>query len=59
MFVWFSMTSYQTYSVKQFEVPQDKTNKITFAPSNDLDQSGHLPSLIKVVRCEPEESLGP
>ena len=28
--------------------PHDKTNKMTFAPSEDSDQSGHPPSLIRV-----------
>ena len=31
-----------------FEPPHDKTNKITCAPSEDSDQPGHLPSLIRV-----------
>ena len=31
-----------------FEPPHDKTNKMTFAPSEDSDQPGHPPSLIGV-----------
>ena len=31
-----------------FEPPHDKTNKMACAPSKDLDQFGHPPSLIKV-----------
>ena len=30
------------------EPPRDKTNKMAFAPSEDSDQPGHLPSLIRV-----------
>ena len=30
------------------EPPHDKTNKMACAPSEDLDQPGHLPSLIRV-----------
>ena len=30
------------------EPPHDKTNKMTFAPSQDSDQPGHPPSLIRV-----------
>ena len=33
---------------KHFEPPHDKTNKITFVPSEDSDQPGHPPSLIRV-----------
>ena len=31
-----------------FESPYDKTNKMACAPSEDSDQPGHLPSLIRV-----------
>ena len=31
--------------------PLDKTNKMTCAPSEDSDQPGHLPSLIRVFAC--------
>ena len=31
-----------------FEPPHDKTNKMTFVPSEDSDQPGHPPSLIRV-----------
>ena len=31
-----------------FELPHDKTNKMACAPSEDSDQPGHLPSLIRV-----------
>ena len=31
-----------------FEPPQDKTSKMACAPSEDSDQPGHLPSLIRV-----------
>ena len=29
---------------KHFEPPHDKTNKMTFVPSEDSDQPGHPPS---------------
>ena len=32
----------------EYEPPQNKTNKTTFAPSEDSDQPGHQPGLIKV-----------
>ena len=38
--------------------PQDKTNEMTFATSEDSDQPGHPPSLIR-VRCPHEGTLGP
>ena len=31
-----------------FESPHDKTNKMTCAPSGDLDQPGHPPRLISL-----------
>ena len=31
-----------------FEPPHDKTNKMACAPSEDSDQPGHPPSLIRV-----------
>ena len=30
------------------ELPHDKTNKMAYAPSEDSDQPGHQPSLIRV-----------
>ena len=50
--------------LNQTEIPNideprhDKTNKMACAPSEDLDQPGHPPSLIS-LRCQHEESLGP
>ena len=32
----------------KFEPPHDKTNKMTFAPSEDSDEPGHPPSLNRV-----------
>ena len=34
--------------LKAFEPPHDKTNKVACAPSEDSDQPGHPPSLIRV-----------
>ena len=44
---------------KPFEPPHDKTNKVTFMPSEDSDQPGHLPSLIIVFAVRSVGSLGP
>ena len=41
-----------------FEAPHDKTNKMSYAPSEDSDLPGHLPGLIS-LRCPHEETLGP
>ena len=37
-------------TTKQFKIepPRDKTNKMVCAPSEDSDQPGHPPSLIRV-----------
>ena len=39
--------------------PHDKTNKMAFAPSQDSDQPGHPPSLIRIfaVRMKKAEVL--
>ena len=44
---------------KQFEPPLDKTNKMTFVLSEDSDQPGHPPSLIRVFAVRSVGSLGP
>ena len=33
---------------KHFEPPHDKINKMTFMPSEDSDQPGHPPMLIRI-----------
>ena len=35
-------------SCKTYEPPHDKNNKMTFSPSEDSDQPGHPPSLMRV-----------
>ena len=46
--------------ISAYKPPHDKTNKMAFAPSEDSDQPGHLPSLISMrLRCPHEDSLGP
>ena len=42
---------------KHFEPPHDETNKTTFAPSEDSDQPGHAPSLIRVFAVRSMGSL--
>ena len=37
----------------------DKTNKMTCAPSEDFDQPGHLPSLIRASLVHSMDSQGP
>ena len=44
---------------KHFEPPHDKPNKMTFVPSEDSDQHGHQPSLIRVFAVRSMGSLGP
>ena len=44
---------------KHFEPPHDKTNKMTFEPSENSDQPGHPPSLIRVFVVRSVGSLGP
>ena len=36
-------------NIRTFEPPHDKTNKMACVPSEDSDQPGHPPSLIRVV----------
>ena len=38
------------------EPPQDKTNKMACAPSEDSDQPGHSPSLIRVFAVRMEKA---
>ena len=44
------LASFYTYfkQVEEFEPHRDKTNKMACAPSEDSDQPGHPPSLIRV-----------
>ena len=46
---WFSVDFTVTDVIQcRFESPHDKINKMVCAPSEDSDQSGHSPSLIRV-----------
>ena len=38
------------------EPPHDKTNKMTFAPSEDSDQPGHPPNLIRSFSVRSNDS---
>ena len=54
-----SETAFRTFLLHGsllYELPYDQTNKMTSAPSEDSDQPGHPPSLIRVFA---EETLGP
>ena len=44
---------------KHFEPPHDKIKKMAFAHSEDLDQPGYPPSLIRVFAVRSVGSLGP
>ena len=44
---------------KHFEPLHDKISKMTFVPSEDADQPGHPPSLIRVFAVRSLGSLGP
>ena len=44
---------------KHLEPPHNKTNKMTFVPSEDSDPPGHPPSLIRVLAVRSMGSLGP
>ena len=41
---------------KENEPPHDKTNKMTFAPSEDSDHPGHPPSLIRGFTVRSNDS---
>ena len=47
--MWFisEATSEDKDALSECEPPYDKTNKMTVAPSEDSDQPGHPPSLIR------------
>ena len=49
----------QMRMVSSKEPAHDKTNKITCAASEDSDQPGHMPSLVKVFTSRSVGSLGP
>ena len=44
------------WNVPIFEPPHDKTNKIARAPSEDSDQPGHPPSLIRVFAVRTKKA---
>ena len=48
--MWFisEATSENKDALSECEPPHDKTNKMAFVPSEDSDQPGHPPSLIRV-----------
>ena len=52
-------SAYADSRKEHFEPPHDKTNKTTFVPSEDSDQPGHPPSLIRVFAVRSMGSLGP
>ena len=42
---------YMYYMLSKYEPQHDKTNNMVCAPSEDSDQPGHPPSLIRVLAC--------
>ena len=48
--MWFisEATTEDKDALSECEPPHDKSNKMAFVPSEDLDQPGHPPSLIRI-----------
>ena len=51
-----TMASTLPYLLKLIEPPRDKTNKMACAPSEDSDQPGHPPSLIRVFAARMKKA---
>ena len=49
----------QSPIIKFYEPRHDKTSKIACTPSEDSDQAGHPPSLIRVFACAQWVAKGP
>ena len=47
-----------SWMFKLTELPHDKTNKMACAPSEDSDQPGHPPSLIRVFTARMKKAWG-
>ena len=47
------------YSKMSYEPLHDKTNKMAYAPSEDSDQPGHPPSLIRVFAVRMKKGWDP
>ena len=45
--------------ISSFEPPHDKTNKMTFAPSEDSESAWASAQSDQSLRCPHEETLGP
>ena len=54
-----SLSFVHQFCNKIIELPHDKTNKMICAPSEDSDQPGHSPSLIRVFAVCSVGSWGP
>ena len=52
----FTETSENFGKMRRNEPHRDKTNKMACAPSEDLDQPGHLPSLIRVFTVRMKQA---
>ena len=59
--MWFisEVISEDKKAFSECEPPHDKTNKMAFAPSEDSDQPGHPPNLIRVLAVRSMGSWGP
>ena len=59
--MWFisEATSKDKDTLSECEPPHDKTNKTAFVPSEDSDQPGHSPRLIRVFVVRSMGSWGP
>ena len=51
------MLPYDDFFLNSYELQQDKTNKMTCVPSEDSDQPGHPPSLIRVFAVRMKKHL--
>ena len=57
--VFLSIFSMMSYNQTKIELLHNQTNKMTCAPSEDSDQPGHLPSLIRVFAVRSVGSYEP
>ena len=55
----YNKNGYELQSLDSYEPPRDKTNKMVCVPSEDSDQPGRLPSLIRVFAVQMTKTLGP
>ena len=57
IFLIFAWKRLLQHDISCYEPSHDKTNKMACAPSEDSDQPGHLPSLIRVFAIRMKKAL--